>query len=100
VASSSDPDGSRIPRPTVKCRGFATFRVPYDKKPPITFNTRYGDVFAWLCAAALLAALLHSMWRWKEKRRAIAEAFGETTPKRDAEEKTTIENNGKGNGRG
>jgi len=76
VASSSAPDGSNIPRPTVKCKGCATFKVPYDEKPPFTFNTRYGDVFAWLCALAALATTLHSAWIWKTRGRILADAFG------------------------
>jgi apolipoprotein N-acyltransferase len=75
VVSSVAPDGSSIPRPTVKCRGFGAFQVLFDSNPPLTFNTRYGDLFAWLCAALLAAALLRSAWNWKDRRRAVADAF-------------------------
>ncbi len=38
----------------------AAFSFPYDYRTDITFYTRHGDWFAWLCAIATLSFLLVS----------------------------------------
>ncbi len=75
VVSKTGPDGTMIPKPMVKCRGFAPFKVRFDPHTPLTFYSKYGDVFVWLCAIAWGAALLIAAWKWRDKRRFLAAAF-------------------------
>ena len=75
VVSKPEADGTMTPKPMAKCRGFAPFKVDFDPDPPLTFYSKYGDVFAWLCALVSAAALLLAVWKWRDKRRFLAAAF-------------------------
>ncbi|HOW70214.1 MAG TPA: apolipoprotein N-acyltransferase [Phycisphaerae bacterium] len=60
----SDPGG----RPRAGGTGFRVARIPLD--PRVSFYSRYGDVFSWLCAIVTLGALVDSMVLWMMGRRA------------------------------
>ena len=75
VVSKPETDGTMTPMPMTQCRGFAPFKVEFNPDPPLTFYSKYGDVFAWLCVVVLGAALLFAVWKWRDKKRFLATAF-------------------------
>ncbi|MDT8391304.1 MAG: apolipoprotein N-acyltransferase [Lentisphaeria bacterium] len=56
-------------------RGFQSYKVPVATEAPLTFYTRYGDVFAKLCAAAAAVSLLRLLVRWLTRKRQLANLF-------------------------
>ncbi|MBC8167509.1 MAG: hypothetical protein H7Y20_16770, partial [Bryobacteraceae bacterium] len=58
VTASVDPAG-RIRR-TFPPSQSTSGRLPFNYEPKLTFYTRFGDVFAWICAFAALGLLILS----------------------------------------
>lgn len=55
-------------------RGYKVYRVPVELNAPVTFYTRYGDLFAGLCVGATVVCLGCIGFRWYRRKRALREA--------------------------
>lgn len=58
-------------------RGFQSYNIPVTTEAPLTFYTRYGDVFAKICAAAAAASLILQLSRWFNRKQQLANVFAE-----------------------
>ncbi len=64
-----------IPEPLQKMKGCANFRVEVLVDAPLTFYTRYGNVFIYFCVVICLFAGASLLWSWREKKQKLLEAF-------------------------
>lgn len=64
-----------IPVPEKKVQGYANFNIRISPSPPLTFYTRYGDVFILFCGIICLFAALYVLWTWREKKEKLMAAF-------------------------
>ena len=75
VSDEVDRKGNKILQVTKRGQGMATFSVYYDQDAPLTFYTRYGDVFVLLCWLIFGAASLYSVLKWREKKSLLMSKF-------------------------
>ena len=81
VTMRTGPNGEVVADPAGKSRGFATFKIEFPVRPPVTFYTRHGDFFIALCALFVAAALFHIVWGWRWKKSRLSEKFPELNAK-------------------
>jgi apolipoprotein N-acyltransferase len=81
------PDGKVSGRKLLtnkKGEGWAVFTIEPKTEPPLTFYTRFGDVFIIFCGVVTGLALTLSLWRWRWKSARLAALFappGEEEPR-------------------
>ena len=68
ISGRVEGEGKFIPTPEVSCRGFTEFKVNVLHKPPLTFYSRFGDVFILVCSVLVLIAALDSITAWRQKK--------------------------------
>ena len=68
VSLRQDEAGEYVPAPELSSRGYADFTVEIDQASPLTFYTKYGDIFILLCGLVVVSAAIHSLWIWREKK--------------------------------
>ena len=61
--------------PVLSTRGYSDFRIDIQKKPKLTFYTKYPYLFIWLCTLITIAALVHSIWIWRLKKKILTDKF-------------------------
>ncbi|MFA6293637.1 MAG: hypothetical protein WC637_17755, partial [Victivallales bacterium] len=67
--------GKAIPDPLKKVKGFANFNVEVIPSAPLTFYSRYGNVFIYFCGMICLFAGIYVLWCWREKKEMLLKAF-------------------------
>ncbi len=68
ISGKVGPEGKFIPSPEASCRGFTEFEVNVLNNPPLTFYSRFGDVFVLACSVVFIIALLDSLSAWRQKK--------------------------------
>ena len=82
VFKKTDPDdGSFLPDPGHKGKGAARFLVPLRKHPEITFYTRFGDLFVFVCWLIFGAGLLRAAFAKYHFRFRFGQSFREQEEK-------------------
>jgi len=66
--------GHLVPDPTKRGAGTAIFNVEIQKDPPLTFYTKYGNVFILLCCIICSSGFFWFLYQWKEKKRMLLRA--------------------------
>ena len=67
--------GKAVPDPMRKVKGFANFAVEVIPSAPLTFYSRYGNVFIYFCGMICLFAGIYVLWCWREKKEMLLKAF-------------------------
>jgi apolipoprotein N-acyltransferase len=67
--------GKAIPDPMKKIKGFANFAVDVTPSAPLTFYTKYGNVFIYFCGMICLFAGIYVLLCWREKKEMLLKAF-------------------------
>jgi hypothetical protein len=67
--------GKAIPDPLKKIKGFANFAVDVTPSAPLTFYTKYGNVFIYFCGMICLFAGIYVLLCWREKKEMLLKAF-------------------------
>lgn len=75
VSEELDRRGNKILQVTKRGQGIANFSVYYNPDAPLTFYTRYGDVFVLFCWLVFGAATLYSVLKWREKKSILMSKF-------------------------
>lgn len=75
VSDEKDRRGNRILQVTKRGQGIANFGVYYTPDAPLTFYTRYGDVFVLLCWFIFGGAVLCAVLKWHEKKSILMSKF-------------------------
>lgn len=75
VSVVKNADGAYVIDPKEPSQGYADFEVGVAKNPPLTFYTRYGDVFVLACVLVVVFSSLHSLWKWRRKKEKQLDAF-------------------------
>lgn len=65
-----------VPDPCRREEGSGIFTLRIEPDPPLTFYSRFGDVFILVCWAIFGAAAIFSLWTWREKKQALVDKFG------------------------
>ncbi|HBC86542.1 MAG TPA: apolipoprotein N-acyltransferase [Lentisphaeria bacterium] len=73
--SSDDKKDGNVLDPLQKIKGFANFRVEVIADAPLTFYTKYGNVFIYFCILVCIGAGTGLLWAWREKKQKLLEAF-------------------------
>ncbi|MBN1864056.1 MAG: apolipoprotein N-acyltransferase [Victivallales bacterium] len=68
ISGMVEAEGKFMPTPEVSCRGFSEFEVGVLDNPPLTFYTRFGDVFILFCALVFLVAVLDTLSAWHREK--------------------------------
>jgi apolipoprotein N-acyltransferase len=68
VSVKEDEFGNMVLAPEVATRGYAEFKATIEENPPLTFYTKFGDVFLLFCGVITIFAILNAMWSWREKK--------------------------------
>ena len=63
--------GQVLPDPTKRGSGAAIFNVMLQKNPPMTFYTKYGNVFILLCCIFSVIGFLWFLCKWIEKKQLL-----------------------------
>ena len=64
-----------IPYPAKRGRGGVVFNVNIKEHPPLTFYTKYGNVFVTFCGTVCIIWLFWMLWQWKEKKDQLMKLF-------------------------
>ncbi|MCP4176464.1 MAG: apolipoprotein N-acyltransferase [bacterium] len=64
-------NGKFVPAPEIEGRGAAIFKVRVLKNPSMTFYTKYGNIFIYLCWFIFALSLVFCIWRWKDKKQQL-----------------------------
>ena len=67
--------GERKLLPAKKGSGMATFIAKVHPNPPLSFYSRFGDVFILFCWLLFGSAAVISFWNWREKKQALIAVF-------------------------
>ena len=73
--------GGLIPDPTKRGAGAAIFDVNIQDNPPLTFYTKYGNVFILLCCIISGICFFWFIYQWKERKRMLLNAVSEEDDK-------------------
>jgi len=63
--------GHMLPDPTKRGAGAAVFNIKIQENPPLTFYTKYGNVFILLCCIISGIGFFWFLYQWKEKKRLL-----------------------------
>lgn len=80
VSLRKSKSGEYVPAPELSSRGFTNFELIISKNPPMTFYTKYGDIFILLCAIIVITSLINAMWQWREKKEQEMDAKSQSLP--------------------
>ncbi len=69
--------GRLMPDPTKRGAGTGIFNLMIQKNPPLTFYTKYGNVFILFCSIISVIGFLWFLYQWKEKKRLLLNAVSE-----------------------
>nr|HPN85085.1 apolipoprotein N-acyltransferase [Victivallales bacterium] len=76
ITHTKDKKGeSIIPYPSKKTRGYGIFQVETPLRQKTSFYTKHGDVFIMACSLLLLLSCIEILWKWKNYRQELAQAF-------------------------
>ncbi|MFZ2654933.1 MAG: apolipoprotein N-acyltransferase [Victivallales bacterium] len=67
--------GKTVLDPMEKKKGFANFSVEVIRDAPLTFYSKYGNVFIYACIVIFIAAFGYSLVCWHEKKQMLLKAF-------------------------
>ncbi len=72
---TDEKTGKSYPDPMEKKKGFANFSVQVSVNPPLTFYSKYGNVFIYACILICIAATVYCLVCWHEKKQKLLTAF-------------------------
>lgn len=75
VTKSIGKDGKEVLQPETPSRDYGVFDVGVLKDPPLTFYTKYGDVFVLFCGLLVIFAIMHAIWEWRKEKEQHLAAF-------------------------
>jgi apolipoprotein N-acyltransferase len=64
-------------------RGYKSYDIPVATDAPLTFYTRFGDVFAKLCALYSLSLALCLLWLWYRRKQILRDRIDDNAEKRE-----------------
>jgi apolipoprotein N-acyltransferase len=67
--------GKAVPDPLKKIKGFANFTVEVIPAAPLTFYSKYGNVFIYFCGIICLFSGIYVLLCWREKKEMLLKAF-------------------------
>ena len=67
--------GKAVPDPLKKIKGFANFTVEVIPAAPLTFYSKYGNVFIYFCGMICLFSGIYVLLCWREKKEMLLKAF-------------------------
>ena len=70
-----DADGNPVCDWSRRGSGVGLFPVSLIKQPPLTFYTRFGDLFILFCGMIFGAAMLTALWQWRQRCLRLRETF-------------------------
>ena len=74
------PDGKKKLNTIKRGEGYTNFIIDIDKNPPLTFYTRFGDVFILLCFIILGFASGLALWNWRQKKQCLLKILSGSPP--------------------
>jgi apolipoprotein N-acyltransferase len=66
-------DDGIILKPELQSRAFAKFEITVAKNPSLTFYSRYGDVFIFICSLVFGLIFAIALWNWRADQELILE---------------------------
>ncbi|MFA7229979.1 MAG: apolipoprotein N-acyltransferase [Victivallaceae bacterium] len=76
ILQTKDPKtGKMQPAPEIRGRQTGIIKVSVKENPPLTFYSRYGDIFILFCWLLFIAASLVSAGTWYNKKSTLLKAF-------------------------
>jgi hypothetical protein len=76
-----------VPDPARREEGTGIFNLRIEPNPPMTFYTRFGNVFILVCWAVFGAAVILSIWTWREKKQILLDKFDKTEKTQSGDKK-------------